>query len=258
MLVDDPTSIYFHGLPGYPGEVTSLEPSFAPVAHARLEWAGADLDLDQIAARISQETQGRHLHLIGFSMGAMAALRIAARLPKQTIRIDLISPAAPLSIGDFLDQMAGKPVFQAAQKSRSALDRIVFLQKLALRLAPNGFLKLLFQGVCEQERALLKQPIVRQTIISGLKYSILDHTARYKSELRSYTSAWCADLRHVDAEVQIWQGEKDSWVPPDMSKALATRLPNCRLHMMNDLGHYGALVAFLGQYAARQHVHIAQ
>jgi pimeloyl-ACP methyl ester carboxylesterase len=244
-MLTDTTPLYFHGLPGHPDELTALEPSIKIAAHTRMECRGEPLNFDGMATHISKETQGQPLHLIGFSMGAMTALRLAARLPEQTVKVDLISPAAPLNIGDFLSKMAGKPIFQAAAKSQGALDRLVALQKFALRVAPNAFLSMLFNGVCEDEHALLKEPPVRKAIISGLKYSILDNTARYKSELRHYTAAWSTELEQVVAPVQIWQGSEDTWVPPEMAEALASSLPEGKINLLNGLGHYGALIAFI-------------
>lgn len=244
-MLTDTIPLYFHGLPGHPDELTALEPSIKIATHTRMEGQGEALDFDRMAAHIAAETRRQPLHLIGFSMGAMTALRLATRLPVQTVKVDLISPAAPLDIGDFLSKMAGKPVFQAAAKSRGALDRLVALQKFALRIAPNAFLNMLFNGTCEDERALLKEPPVRKAIISGLKYSILDNTARYKSELRHYTNAWSAELEQVAAPVQIWQGSQDTWVPPEMAEALASCLPKGRIHLLSGLGHYGALIAFI-------------
>lgn len=54
-------------------------------------------------------------HLIGFSLGAMTATRLAVLLGERVVRVDCTSGAAPLDLGNFLSHMAGKPVFTFAK-----------------------------------------------------------------------------------------------------------------------------------------------
>ena len=96
--------IYFcHGVPGGPEDASLL--GIEGVAAPDL-FAAAPLA--QFDAATAGAPDGS-VHLVGFSIGAMVALRLAASRPDKVGKVTLISPAAPLNLGDFLPAMAGKP-----------------------------------------------------------------------------------------------------------------------------------------------------
>lgn len=222
------TPVYLHGLPSGPEELALTGLSLPCPARHGDEAA----TLQQIAALSGP------LHLIGFSLGAALALRLAPRL--QPARITLISPAGPLELGDFLPQMAGAPVFRAARRPW-ALRALTAAQALGFRLAPDRALAALFHTAPPADRALLSGPH-RGALLSAIRSSLGPGRPAYLAEITRYVQPWAGLLPQVTAPVTIWQGAADTWSPPAMAQAVARALPAARLQLLPGLGHYSTLI----------------
>lgn len=237
--------VYFHGLPGSPRELDLL-PGGKIYCPKRPE----DADFASLAADIAHQTQGARLHLIGFSLGAMAALRAAPSL--NVAHIDLIAPAAPLDLGNFLPDMAGRMVFRAA-RFPLALRLLVAAQARMLRRNPERFIATLFHHAPEADHALLQDPAIRATLLQTYRDSLLTPTS-YQAEILTYIRPWADALPEVTCPIRIWQGQADTWVPPAMTEALVAALPHAAYIELPGLGHYSALMAALPRILARDEV----
>lgn len=94
-------TIYCHGLPGSAREISMLVDS----DESNILVMGPN-DIERFETVIGSK-QIETAHVIGFSLGAMAAIEIAAKYPQLSKKLSLIAPAAPLELGDFLPDMAG-------------------------------------------------------------------------------------------------------------------------------------------------------
>ena len=231
--------IYFcHGLPG-----SALDAEL-------LSQANPDCDLHPLPyleyspehmASALAETGASGVHLVGFSIGSMVAAHIAAERPDLVSRLTLISPAAPLQLGDFLPAMAGKPVFTLAQRRPWALAALTAVQGLIARVSAGAMTKMLFADACASEQALLRNPAFGAAMKSAFSNSFVDHRQNYLAYLQTYVSDWSPILDQIKCPVDLWHGSADTWSPPEMSLALQSRLADCRLHMISDAGHYSTM-----------------
>jgi len=230
---------YFcHGVPGGPADAALLavEGVIAPNLLAAAPLAQFDA--------ATADTSNGSVHLIGFSIGAMVALRLAASRPAKVGKVTLISPAAPLSLGDFLPDMAGKPVFAMAKRAPSLLRAVTGLQGLGVKIAPDFVLDRLFAKADPYERRLVAEPEVRRVLRAGLRNSMVDHPTAYVQAICAYVGDWTGPLQLVACPVEIWHGGADTWAPMGMAEALAQTLPNgAQLHRVAQAGHYGTLKA---------------
>jgi pimeloyl-ACP methyl ester carboxylesterase len=245
-----PTSVYFHGLPGTTEELQSLGIGSDKVIAIDRNGIAAGLGdsayFATLAQRIAQH--GPRLHLIGFSLGAAAALQVAAELPNAVMKIDLIAPAAPPELGDFLDHAAGGPIFRMAAQRPKLFRLTVCLQSFLARHAPMLLMRALFAGSAGADRALAKDPAFRRAIADILRTGLGAQSASYAREITAYVTPWADILPQVAAPVTIWQGDADTWSPPAMAHALAGSLPNrAALHLLPGLSHYSALKAAMPQ-----------
>ncbi|WP_291078167.1 alpha/beta hydrolase [Hyphomonas sp.] len=243
--------LYLHGLPGSaqaemtiafgsceaPSTIASLER--LPRLEAAADYRSAILDaFDQYLERHDQQK----VRLIGFSLGAMPTLHIAAARAHNVSSIDLIAPGAPLQLGRFLDNMAGRPVFEAASAGKFRLGLLAGLQSLGLRLAPNTVALQLFKSAPEIEKSMMAEPIRSEAFTNGMRYAIREHAAGYRRELNAYVRDWSEILPKVQSPVRIWQGSADNWAPPDMAKALASAIAGpVQIEWLEGLSHYGTL-----------------
>lgn len=249
-----PPTLYFHGLPGSAAELGSFGPQVARKAdrffvvartQALLEGSPEDY-FARFSAQIIRQFPDGPLVLVGFSLGAAAALRVAPHLGARVQRIDLVSPAAPLALGDFLGGMAGAPVFRAALAGRGAFALLTFVQAQAARLAPQKMAAALMGKARGADRELADNPAFIAALATSLRHSLLAERAAYRQEILLYVADWSAELSRVTQPVTILQGSEDDWTPPAMAHALAASLPaRPAVEFRPGLSHYSTLRAFL-------------
>lgn len=223
------TPLYLHGLPGGASEL-ALGPSDIAV-------------MDRAApsfAQLAIALPNGPLHLIGFSLGAACALRLAALAPGKVARVTLISGAAPLELGDFLPRMAGASLFRLA-RSHARLRAATEAQSALARVSPALMLRLLMRGADPSDRALLDEASAGRAIAAALQEGLTQHKAAYLREVAAYGMPWHRHLPLVRAPVTLHHGTADRWAPFDMAETLAAALPHATLHRHEGLGHYSVL-----------------
>ena len=238
---------YLHGLPGSEAELDFALPNWRTEAAIKplprlVDNAPHDEAIETMAAQLANF---EYVHLIGFSLGAMSAMKLAARLPETVVKLDLIAPAAPLELGDFIKDMAGKPIFEAAMKSGGALGRLVAAQRTLARMSIGAVIKAMFNGAADADKVLLSDPEMQTMLRDVLRRSLIEQPEAYKSELRAFVAPWADVLPRVRCKTVIWQGDADTWAPPALATALCEALPDARLETLAGLSHYSGLRAAL-------------
>ena len=190
------------------------------------------------------------VHLVGFSLGTLAAINIAARRPDLVARMTLISPAAPLQLGNFLPEMAGKLVFTLALRAPLILRMLTKAQAFAAAVAPNVLINLLFAKAGPAERDLLGRPEFRNLVRRGLRHSLGAQQSSYLRYIAAYVDDWTDQLEAITCPVALWHGDADTWSPPQMSDALKRKIPaRTQLHIVPSGEHYGTMARTkLGTY----------
>lgn len=244
-------ALYFsHGAPGSPQDADfcfagrfGLPRVIAPDLFAAgtpgddpIEAATAQFD------SLTQKLPDGGIHLVGFSIGAMVAAHIAAARPERINRLTLVSPAAPLQLGNFLPQMAGQPVFRLAARHPRLFSALTYGQGVLTRAAPDFLMRRLFANAGGAEHALLENPEAAEVIRKGLYHSFAQNPKGYARMVRAYVRDWSPVLGAISCPVDIWQGAADRWVPLAMAQALADRLPGkVRMRLLEGSGHYSTL-----------------
>ncbi len=185
------------------------------------------------------------VHVIGFSIGTLAAAHIAGARSERVAKLSLVSSAAPLSLGNFLPKTAGAPVFKVARSSPRLLKVLIVLQGLLFRMRPTVLLKGLFAKCGAMERELIGRPEVASVLHAGLANSLVSHPEIYAAYLKAYVSDWSAVLSGIGCPTELWHGSADTWSPIDMAWALKEALPiDAQLHIVDRAEHYSTLQAF--------------
>jgi pimeloyl-ACP methyl ester carboxylesterase len=249
-----PLTLYFHGLPGSAAELAAFGPQVAAkaehfhvVARANPLANGPDGGyFDRLADHVATQFPKGPLRLVGFSLGAAAALRAAPRLGERVEQIDLVSPAGPLGLGDFLDDMAGAPVFRAATAGRLPFAALTLVQAQLARFAPRKLADTLMAKAKGADRDLATDPQFLAKLALSLRTSLLDQRAAYSAEILAYVADWAPGLADVQPPVAIWQGSEDDWTPPAMAHCLVGALPGePQVTMLSGMSHFSALRAYL-------------
>ncbi|MEE3361736.1 MAG: alpha/beta hydrolase [Pseudomonadota bacterium] len=235
-----------HGVPGGDAErqlLACANPDVEIVDLNIFEHPPEDVARALAVAVPAHETAQGDIHLVGFSIGAMAALQIAARCPDKVSRVTLISPAAPLQLGDFLPDMAGKVVFELAAHKPKVLALLTSVQAVIVRAAPALLIKALFAKSTAAELDLLKDADFQGAMKRVLKRSFGEYRSSYLAYLKAYVLDWRSVLPQVHCRVDIWHGTADTWSPITMAYALRENITTeCTVHEVPDGGHYSTLL----------------
>ncbi len=243
--------IYFcHGIPGSERDSAFLQdalPVGVKLVAPNLLAAQGD-PIEACVRQFDEMTAGyeeAEVHLVGFSIGTMAAAHIAHARSERIAKLTLVSSAAPLTLGDFLPKTAGAPVFKIARSSPRLLKVLIALQGLLFRMRPTFLLKGLFAKCGALEKELIERPEVAGVLHTGLANSLVRHPETYAAYLRAYVSDWSAVLSGIRCPTELWHGSADTWSPIDMVWALKEALPTyALLHIVDEAEHYSTLQAF--------------
>jgi len=191
---------------------------------------------------MATEGNDEKIHVVGFSLGAMTAIKLAAQFPQHITNLTLIAPAAPLELGDFLPEMAGRQVFKIASKGSTSLSILTSIQKMVTALAPNLMVKALFAGSPQADQALLSDTDFRKSLISGLHSSFGPNRHAYRTAVLEYVRPWAHHTKDITCPVKIYHGSADNWAPVEMAYALKNAIKsNVDVVVFDNLGHYSTL-----------------
>ena len=243
--------VYLHGTPGAACEAEFLAAAakangLCILALAREQVAGdsSEAYLRQLTAEVVQLVGERPLHLIGFSIGASLALRIAARLPTPAAGVWLVSAAAPLELPGSLDGMgAGRYTFALARQYPRLFAGLAAYQGWLGRHFPAALLGMLFQGAQGADARLLGETAHKAQLLRIQRQGFARGAAAYVRDVQAYVQPWAECLAEVRAPVQLWHGELDNWAPPGMPRNLLAALATSELHALPGLSHYSCLLA---------------
>ena len=244
-----PRIVYFHGQPGGPREWNF----FAPDAlNAFIPNRSSKRTLADLSQDIEDNCDQGSLVIIAFSLGVPVALSVAASLRDRIASIHLISPAAPLQLGNFFRGMEGGALFKIAQSKPYAFRLTTKLQGLLARFTPTFLMDLMFANAAGEDLALSKDPAFRQMISASFSEGLGRDQSGFTGEVIDYVADWTSALSLIHVPVTIWQGERDNWTPPEMATALAERLgAEVVLNLLPDCSHYSALGHFLASHQAK-------
>ncbi|SDX76665.1 Pimeloyl-ACP methyl ester carboxylesterase [Ruegeria halocynthiae] len=240
--------VFCHGMPGSTADAELLSkanPGIEVIALNLLSFEPKAIDAelcDAIDALVSK-TDDECVHVVGFSIGAMAAIKVAASRPNLVCQLTLISPAAPLFIGDFLPKMAGKSVFELAMKRPRILRFLTCLQSLLTRFFPETMVKVLFAKCGAAERVLLEEETFNSIVKKALSESFVQSPAAYLAFISAYVADWSETLSAVQCDVVLWHGTNDTWSPVEMSHSLKGVFgENATINLVQGAEHYSTLI----------------
>lgn len=250
--------VYLHGTPGSPEELKLFGSS--PNTMSQRIWAPdrnidqPDLNLaahfDHLATVLAQRYPDGNIHIIGFSLGAYVTLEVAHRLGARVAKLDLISPAAPLGLGNFLPDMAGAKVFQLARNQPRMFSALTTLQSAITTISPGLLYKMIFASAQGGDAQLSADPIFQARVTKIISQALRRGAKSYRLEILGYVAPWSSILASVQTPVTLWHGTSDNWSPPAMSSRLAEHLPNVRnVTMLDGHSHYSTLRFALDHFA---------
>jgi pimeloyl-ACP methyl ester carboxylesterase len=225
--------VYFHGAPGAPEEcsIFDLEGKNHGLTVICLERFSVDPSIDgeayykHLATEISSIASGKPVDVVGFSIGAFIALQTIRYMSNGVRSLHLVSAAAPLEAGNYLEAMAGKQVFKLAKAVPALFILLSYWQGLLAWLSPNALFRLLFASAAGEDKALAANREFRADITKVLKACFIGRARGYTRDIGLYVRPWKTTLAEVSVNTHIWHGAEDNWSPPLMAEYLKSAIP---------------------------------
>ncbi len=242
--------VYFHGAPGTIEECAIFE-SHAKEHNLKMicfDRFAIDSTVDRetyfsdLAKEVRIKADGASVDIIGFSIGAYVALEVSALLLDSVRHLHLVSAAAPLSGGDFIDKMAGGLVFKLAKEKPFIFSLLTQYQRLMAYLVPSVLTRMLFASAEGKDKALSKEAGFKNYITQVLRRCFLSRSEGYIRDVKFYV-AWSNNLKKFSSSATLWHGTSDNWSPFSMASFLNDELPGATsVEAMEGLSHYSCLI----------------
>jgi len=242
--------IYFHGAPGAPEECAifdlyAKEQGLTFICFDRFSGdysIAGEAYYQLLAQEISKQAAEKQVDVVGFSIGAFIALQTCRYLGNGVRSLHLISAAAPLDAGDFLEAMAGKQVFQLAKTFPVLFVLLSYWQGLLALFFPNALFRLLFASAVGGDKALSVDHAFQSGIAKVLRSCFIGRVQGYVRDIKAYVQPWKDTLSGIGINTHIWHGAEDNWSPVAMAEYLASAIPGCTsTEIFNGLSHYSCL-----------------
>ncbi len=182
--------------------------------------------------------------LIGVSGGGPHAVAAAALLKQRVLRVALVGPVGPTDGEHVHMSHLHQFIFTQLAPSPHAAGAFFLGLRAMLDWAPGTAYHLLLQRVTDMDRDVLVRTEVRANLQATLRKGLRSSVDGPLQDLRLYCGAWNLPLSEIETPTILWQGSKDTVVPPQAAYGLARTLPNCRLEVIEEAGHYWIFGAF--------------
>ena len=244
--------VYFHGALGAPEECSSfdlegkrrglrficldrfsIDPSIKGEAYFKL-----------LADEISGMAAGKKVDFVAFSIGAFVALQTTRYLGDGVRNLHLVSAAAPLEAGDYLDAMAGKLAFKLASAFPVLFVLLSYWQAFLAWCFPKTLFDLLFASAVGKDKVLAGKPSFQSSMIKILRSCFLGRVRGYTRDVFAYVQPWASTLSEIAVKTHLWHGTDDNWSPPQMADNLKSAIRGgASITKIAGASHYSCLYA---------------
>ena len=247
---------YFHGFPG-----SRLEAQLADGVAARLgvrlialdrpgfglsdfkprrtifEWPGD-------VVKIADALRINRFATIGVSGGGPYAAACALRIPQRLTAVAIVCGLGPLDTPGGTDRMIRNNhlVFFLGRRlpwvARGFLWRIAY----QVRRNPERMLGRMIGALPDPDKTVLTRPEVKTTMKDNVIEAFRSGSRGAACELLLYTRPWGFLFNDIATRVDLWHGEQDVSLPPNMGRYQARAIPNCRAVFYRGEGHFSLVI----------------
>jgi pimeloyl-ACP methyl ester carboxylesterase len=210
-----------------------------------IDWGA---DMEQLADSLGLDT----FAVAGHSGGGPHALAIAVRLPDRVTRGVLASPVGPLDQDGFARMLVMKDL-KLIVKLRHFHHIIKWAYKADVKKAKKDigtFVEATAEDDPSDADTFLADPAQREMFEASFTAGLMqDEEGLYEMTMALWN--WGFELEEISQPFDVFYGDADDIISPEMPAHVAQRLPHGTPHIWSGAGHYGFVdrdrwIQFLG------------
>lgn len=240
--------VFFHGFPGSHIQSELLKPWLESL-HLRVlafdrpgygQSAPLEGGLKALAQSLDQELAQRGLsdvYLLGVSGGNPAAVSMAAHLGSRALGLACVCGLAPFPEATSTFSSGQAKSLNLVRRMPESLLRLV-LGTLVKASSAEALFEQRAKLLDSVDQKALSDPKLKSLLLTSIEQARQQGSKGLVFDLKSYTSAWPVAWSKVTCPVSIWHGEQDLLLSPKMAQFLHQKLPQSKLNLVPDEGHY--------------------
>jgi pimeloyl-ACP methyl ester carboxylesterase len=209
------------------------ESAFEP-GRTLLHWA-------PIVRAIAEQLEVPRFHLLAISGGAPYAYATAQALPELVSAIAVASGAPPIAeLKDHGGLLQLHRWMLALHARRPDLLRVLFrlARPFALLRPPIRIRPMLLKLLQPCDAEVLRETAAFDAFFESTRRAWRGSALGVMTDAEVYARPWGFSLEEIRAPVRLWHGMKDRTFSFRLAQEVSERLPNCRLQLVPDAGHY--------------------
>jgi pimeloyl-ACP methyl ester carboxylesterase len=183
--------------------------------------------------------------VVGRSGGGPHALACVALMPDRVHRAAALVSVAPSNVHG-LDWFAGMNQQNVLEYAQVEAEHKAHLAKITswaerVREEPRQLLAMLESGVCETDRRVLDDIVLRRQLINTYAEALRHGPHGWIDDSLAFRKDWEFDLGEIRRPVLLWHGDNDSFSPLRHTEWLGEHIPGAQVEIQAGIGHFGAL-----------------
>jgi pimeloyl-ACP methyl ester carboxylesterase len=243
--------LQFHGFPGsrLEGALVSANAAKAGVRVICIDrpgYGGSDflpdrriVDWPADVVQLADALGLARFAVMGVSGGGPYAAACARFIPERLRAVALVAGVGPFGVAGVTEGMSlqNRILFGVARFWPGLVGTLMVpMMRRGLR-DPDAMIKQMSGSMPEVDRRALEHPGVAEAFVASLAEALRQGARTVSQEAGLYGSNWGFELSSIEMEVQLFQGEVDTNVPPAMGRYQAAQIPKCQAHFYPDEGH---------------------
>jgi pimeloyl-ACP methyl ester carboxylesterase len=199
------------------------------------------LDWPPLLRELAAHLQIEKFRILGISGGAPYAYAAAWMLPERVEAIAVVSGAPPIAeLQDCSGLLTLHNRLLALRRSRPGLLRVLFrvARLFASRKVPIRLRPLLLRILQPCDANVLRDTKSFEACFESARQAWRSSAEGVMIDAEIYAQPWGFSLEEVRVPVRLWHGKKDRTFSFRLAEQIATRLPNCEFHLVDDAGHF--------------------
>lgn len=198
-------------------------------------------DWPEIVRALTTHLGIERFHLLAISGGAPYAYATAAALPAQVRGLAVVSGAPPLA--ELEDYSGLLPIHRRLLRlygRQPALLRVLFhlARPFALLRPPLRLRPWLLRWLQPCDAAVLRERAAFEACFDSARRAWSGSANGVIADAEIFARPWGFEPETIAHPVRMWHGRKDRTFAFHLAEQLSVRLPNCRLRLIDEAGHY--------------------